>query len=123
MTSYFNKLSLLSQDMDLYREIVWDTPNDGIQYTKLEEADRIYDFFAGLDSKFDTVCGCILEQRPLPSLMGVCLQVHLEEDRTNAMGVMTTPAIDSAAFSARSLTQDNDKNNGKSIPVCEHCKK
>ncbi|KAA0059194.1 UBN2_3 domain-containing protein [Cucumis melo var. makuwa] len=49
--------------------------------------------------------------------------VRLEEDRTNAMGVLTTPTIDSAAFSARSSNHDSDKNNGKSIPVCEHCKK
>ena len=39
------------------------------------------------------------------------------------MGILTTPTIDFAAFSARSLTQDNDKNNGRSIHVCEHCKK
>ncbi|KAA0035929.1 Cysteine-rich RLK (RECEPTOR-like protein kinase) 8 [Cucumis melo var. makuwa] len=46
-----------------------------------------------------------------------------KQDHTNAMGVLTTPTIDSAAFSARSSNHDSDKNNGKSIPVCEHCKK
>ncbi|KAA0042083.1 reverse transcriptase [Cucumis melo var. makuwa] len=71
--------------MDLCRETVWDTPNDGTQYTKLEEIDRVYDFLAGLNSKFDIVCGRILGQRPLPSLMEVCFEVYLEEDRTNAM--------------------------------------
>ncbi|KAL0554131.1 hypothetical protein IC582_008045 [Cucumis melo] len=109
--------------MDLCRETVWDTPNDSTQYAKLEEADRVYDFLAGLNPKFDNVCGRILGQRPLPSLMEVCFEVCLEEDRTNAMGVLTTPTIDSAAFSAWSSNHDSDKNNGKSIPVCEHCKK
>ncbi|KAA0046032.1 Beta-galactosidase [Cucumis melo var. makuwa] len=71
--------------MDLCRETVWDTPNDSTQYAKLEEADRVYDFLAGLNPKFDNVCGRILEQRPLPSLMEVCFEVRLEEDRTNAM--------------------------------------
>ncbi|TYK03453.1 Beta-galactosidase [Cucumis melo var. makuwa] len=123
VTTYFNKLSLLWQEMDLCRETVWDTPNDSTQYAKLEEADRVYDFLAGLNPKFDNVCGRILGQRPLPSLMEVCFEVCLEEDRTNAMGVLTTPTIDSAAFSARSSNHDIDKNNGKSIPVCEHCKK
>ncbi|KAL0542592.1 hypothetical protein IC582_017662 [Cucumis melo] len=123
VTTYFNKLSLLWQEMDLCRETVWDTPNDSTQYAKLEEADRVYDFLAGLNPKFDNVCGRILGQRPLPSLMEVCFEVRLEEDRTNAMGVLTTPTIDSAAFSARSSNHDSDKNNGKSIPVCEHCKK
>ncbi|KAL4025768.1 hypothetical protein IC575_014173 [Cucumis melo] len=123
VTTYFNKLSLLWQEMDLCRETVWDTPNDSTQYAKLEEADRVYDFLVGLNTKFDNVCGRILGQRPLPSLMEVCFEVRLEEDRTNAMGVLTTPTIDSAAFSARSSNHDSDKNNGKSIPVCEHCKK
>ncbi|KAL0556911.1 hypothetical protein IC582_005428 [Cucumis melo] len=85
--------------MDLCRETVWDTSNDSTQYAKLEEVDRVYDFLAGLNHKFDNVCGRILRQRPLPSLMEVCFEVRLEEDRTNAMGVLTTPTIDSAAFS------------------------
>ncbi|KAA0042054.1 myosin-9 isoform X2 [Cucumis melo var. makuwa] len=83
----------------------------------------IYTAKTGLNPKFDNVCGCILGQKPLPSLMEVCFEVRLEEDRTNPMGVLTTPTIDSAAFSARSSNHDSDKNNGKSIPVCEHCKK
>ncbi|KAA0033375.1 protein TIC 100 [Cucumis melo var. makuwa] len=80
--------------MNLCRETIWDTQNDGTQYAKLEEADLVYDFFARLNPKFDTVCGRILGQRPLPSLMEVCFEVRLEEDRTNAMGVLTTPTID-----------------------------
>ncbi|KAA0067760.1 Beta-galactosidase [Cucumis melo var. makuwa] len=43
--------------MDLCRETVWDTPNDGTQYARLEDADRVYDFLAGFNPKFDTVCG------------------------------------------------------------------
>ncbi|KAA0053629.1 Beta-galactosidase [Cucumis melo var. makuwa] len=49
--------------------------------------------FSGLNPKFDNVCGHILGQRPLPSLMEVCFEVRLEEDRTNAMGVLTTPTM------------------------------
>ncbi|KAA0025960.1 Cysteine-rich RLK (RECEPTOR-like protein kinase) 8 [Cucumis melo var. makuwa] len=69
--------------------------------------------------KFDTVCGRIFEQRPLPSLMEVCFEVRLEEDCTNAVGVLTTPTIDFVAFSAWSLDHGSDKNNGKPIPVCK----
>ncbi|TYK05159.1 UBN2_3 domain-containing protein [Cucumis melo var. makuwa] len=101
--------------MDLCREIVWDTPNDGTQYAKLEEADRVYDFLAGLNHKFDIVCGRIFGHIPLHSLMEVCFEVRLEEDCTNAMGVLTTPTIDSAVFSVQSSNHDSDKNNGKSI--------
>ncbi|KAA0048527.1 transportin-3 isoform X1 [Cucumis melo var. makuwa] len=89
----------------------------------LERSGKERTHLFGLNPKFDNVCGRILGQRPLPSLMEVCFEVRLEEDRSNAMGVLTTPTIDSAAFSARSSNHDSDKNNGKSIPVCEHCKK
>ena len=51
VTSYFNKNSLLWQEMDLWTETIWDTSNDGIQYAKLEEANQIYDFFACLNPK------------------------------------------------------------------------
>ena len=55
--------------------------------------------------------------------MEVCFEVRLKEDRTNVMGVLTTLATDSAVSSVRFFTHDNDKNNGKLIPVCEHDKK
>jgi len=54
--------------------------------------------------------------------MEVCYEICLEEDRTNAMSVMT-PATDFAACNARSSTHDSEKNNGKPIPICDHCKK
>ena len=73
--------------MDLYREIVWNCPNDGIQYSP----------------KFDIVCGRILNQRPIASLMKACYEVCLEEDRTSAMSSLINPVIDFVAFSARSL--------------------
>ncbi|KAA0067137.1 Cysteine-rich RLK (RECEPTOR-like protein kinase) 8 [Cucumis melo var. makuwa] len=79
----------------------------------------IYTAKIGLNPKFDNVCGRILGQKPLPSLMEVCFKVRLEEDHTNVMGVLTTPTINFAAFSARSSNHDSDKNNGKSIPVCK----
>ena len=75
-------------------------PYDSIQLAKLEEAYHIYDFLAGLHPKFNIVCGHILKQRPLPSLMEVCFEVRVEEDYLNAMGILTTPATDSAAFTA-----------------------
>ena len=109
--------------MNLCRKTVWDTSNDGLQYARLEEVDRVYEFLASFNPKFDIVCGRILGQRPLSSLMEVCYEVCLETDCTNAMSILTTPATNSTAFSARSLTHDNVKNCGKPILVCEHCKK
>ena len=59
VTLYFNKL-LIWQEMDLCREIVWNCPCEGVQYSNIEEVDHVYDFLAGLNSKFDLVRGRIL---------------------------------------------------------------
>ena len=55
--------------------------------------------------------------------MEVCFEVRLEEDCTSAMSILLTLTIDSAAFSVKTSVHDSEKNSGKSIPVCEHCKK
>ncbi|KAA0032806.1 glutathione S-transferase DHAR3 [Cucumis melo var. makuwa] len=90
------------------------TPNwQIITYSRIKEIDKIYDFLAGLNPKFDIVRGHILGQRPIPSLMKVCYEIRLEEDRTSAMSISTTLTIDSATFSARSSTSGSDKHNGR----------
>ena len=103
--------------MDLCREIVWNCPNNGIQCSRIEKVARIYVILAGLNPKFDIVRKHILGQRPIHSLVEVCSEVHLEEDRTSAMSSMTNSAIDSIAFNVRSPSHDNEKHNGKSIHV------
>ncbi|KAL0555969.1 hypothetical protein IC582_004472 [Cucumis melo] len=108
-TSFFDKLSLIWQEMDLCKELVWRDLTDGLQYSRIEEVNRIYDFLAGLNPKFDVVRGRILGQRPIPSLMEVCSEISLEKDRTSDMNISTTPSINSAAFSARSSTSGNYK--------------
>ncbi|KAA0050638.1 Beta-galactosidase [Cucumis melo var. makuwa] len=94
------------------------TPNTFVpMYSKNPD----YDFLIDLNPKFDVVRGRILGQRSIPSLMEVCFEIHLKEDRTSALNISTTPAIDSATSSARSSTNVNDKHNGKPIPVCKKC--
>ncbi|XP_038888140.1 uncharacterized protein LOC120078031 [Benincasa hispida] len=72
ITFYFNKFSSIWQEMDLCRKIAWDCPYGRVQHTKMEEIDRVYDFLAGLKTKFDAVHSQILGHRPVPSLMEVC---------------------------------------------------
>ena len=80
--------------MDL-RKLVWSNPSDGLQYSRIEEIDRIYDFLLGsLNPKFDIVQGRILGQRSIPSLMEVCSEIRLKEDRTSAISISATPTID-----------------------------
>ncbi|XP_038902355.1 uncharacterized protein LOC120088988 [Benincasa hispida] len=86
-------------------------------YSKIEEADRVYDFLTRLNPKFDDVFSKILGQRPTPSLMEVCSEIRLEEDRSTVMNISV---VTSAAFATKSSGSDSDK---KPLPVCEHCKK
>ena len=92
---------------------IWDTTQklyfERQNVSRVAEIDRIYDFLAGLNSKFDIVHGCILGQRPILSLMEVCYEIRLEENHTNAMNSSTILAIDSVAFSARSFTSGSEK--------------
>ena len=55
--------------------------------------------------------------------MEVCSKVRLQEDRTSAMNILTTLAIDFAASSTRSSTHDNEKHKGKLVSIYKHCKK
>ena len=55
--------------------------------------------------------------------MEVCYEVCLEKDRTSAMNIVVVFATDSVAFSVKSSSYDSEKQNGKPILVCEHCKK
>ncbi|TYK06446.1 Beta-galactosidase [Cucumis melo var. makuwa] len=96
---------------------------DDLQYSRMEEIDRIYGFLVGLNPKFDIVRGHILHQRPIPSLMEVYYEIRLEENCTSAMSILATPNIDFAAFSARSSNSGSDKHDRKPIPVCENSKK
>ena len=118
VTSFFNKLSYVAGNAPMQS-----SPSDGLQYSRIEEIDRIHDFLAGFNPKFDVVRGCILGQRLITSPMEVCYEIRLEEGRTSAMSISATPTIDFAAFSARSSTSGSDKYSGKTIPVCEHCNK
>ncbi|XP_038887079.1 uncharacterized protein LOC120077255 [Benincasa hispida] len=88
------------------------------QYAKIEEADRVYDFLAILNLKFDAIRSRILGQRPTPSLMEVCSGIRLEEDRSIERN---NPVITSTdAFATKSSSINSDK---RPTPVREHCKK
>ena len=97
-----------------------DCPCGGVQYSKIEEVDRVYDFLPDLNSKFNVVQGRILEQRPIPPLMEVCYVVPLQEDRVGAINIKIVLVIDSIAFSAKLSGSNNDK---QWTMVREHCKK
>ena len=80
-----------------------------MQYSRIEEIDKFYDFLVGLSPKFDVVQGRILGKRLIPSLMEICSEICLKEDCTSAMNISTTPATESLAFSVRSSTSGSER--------------
>ncbi|XP_038902431.1 uncharacterized protein LOC120089076 [Benincasa hispida] len=119
VTTYFNKLFLIWQEMDLCQELIWSCPCGGVLHYQFEETNRFYGFLARLNPKFDAVRSRIMGARPVPSLMEVCSGIRLEEDRSNAMN---NPVIQLTNFAAFKVSR-TDKQNGKVLPACEHCKK
>ncbi|KAG8375959.1 hypothetical protein BUALT_Bualt09G0013400 [Buddleja alternifolia] len=52
VTEYFNTLTRHWQQLDIYEELVWKCPEDGLLYKKVVE-ERIYKFLLGLNKNLD----------------------------------------------------------------------
>ncbi|KAL4282295.1 hypothetical protein GQ457_03G025720 [Hibiscus cannabinus] len=115
VTAYFNSLQSLWQQIDLYENNDWSTPNDALLYQTLITKRRIFRFLHGLNREFDSLRGRVLSTSPLPSLREVFSMVKKEESRRE---VMLSPP--SAADSSALLTSSSSK---KGRPWCDHCKK
>lgn len=50
---YFNSLKRLWQDLDLFNDYEWKSPNDCNHNQKVVEDHRIYKFLVGLNIEFD----------------------------------------------------------------------
>ncbi|RVX15344.1 Maspardin [Vitis vinifera] len=53
VTEYFNILTRYWQQLDIYEELVWKCPKDGLLYKKVIEKERIYKFLLGLNKNLD----------------------------------------------------------------------
>lgn len=47
VTQYYNDLTKLWQELDLFNARDWKHPDDAMMYKKMVDNDRIYDFLAG----------------------------------------------------------------------------
>ncbi|KAJ4721162.1 hypothetical protein OWV82_008883 [Melia azedarach] len=64
--AYFNVLNQCWLELDLYQDFEWRNEEDFLQYRKIVENERVFDFLGGLNSEFDAVRGRILSMRPIP---------------------------------------------------------
>src|ERR1044072_1910570 len=123
VTEYFNTLSRNWQQLDVYEEVEWKSPEDKKLYNKLVEKDRIYKFLLGLNKELDEVRGRVLETKPLPKVREVFSEVKREENRRKLMLGKSTSASysENSAMAARAnhLRPQQKKNR----PWCDNCKK
>ena len=124
VTSYYNELVTLWQELDLCYEDEWDYQKDSVRYKKREENDRVYVFLAGLNQELDEVRGRILGRKPLPSFWEVFSEVRREESRRRVMlktqEPKNSPDIENSALVSRG---PDSEENRKKKPWCDHYKK
>lgn len=85
VTTYFNSLKRIWQDLDLFNTYVWKSPDDCKHYQQMVDANRVFKFLIGLNVEFDEVRGRIIGRNPLLSLSEAFSKVWCEESRRLVM--------------------------------------
>lgn len=88
---YFNVLKGLWQDLDLFNEYEWKSPDDCNHNKKMVENARVFKLLAGLNDEFDEVRGRILSRQPLPPIGDCRRNVMLKRKGTD--GAMENSAL------------------------------
>nr|XP_009774423.1 PREDICTED: uncharacterized protein LOC104224462 [Nicotiana sylvestris]XP_016490473.1 PREDICTED: uncharacterized protein LOC107810229 [Nicotiana tabacum] len=85
VTDYCSKLSGLRQEIDYYQDLQAKCSNDAVLFQQLIEKERVYDFLAGLNQKYDQIRVQVLGKVPFPSLEDAYSYVQQEESRRGVM--------------------------------------
>ncbi|GAV78794.1 UBN2_3 domain-containing protein [Cephalotus follicularis] len=88
VTEYANTLQNLWQELDHYQVFEMKCLEDAATLKKIIEKDRVYDFLADLNPKFDKVRIRILGKEEIPSLKETISLIRAEESRR---GIMLEP--------------------------------
>ena len=95
---YFNTISKLWQELDLYQTITWHYTKDDQLFLAIQERDCIFDFLQGLNVDLDEVRGRILGTKPLPTVNEAFAIVRRKESRKHVMMPHSKdPSMDSTA--------------------------
>ena len=123
MTSFYNEMVSLWQELAQCYNDVWENKSDYGRFQKREENDRVYIFLAGVSRTLDEVKGRILGRKPLPSIREVFSEIRQEETRRKVM-CKDNPLFDSKDDSSALVSSGTDAEGGKKKrPWCDHCKK
>ena len=96
VTSYYNKLEALWQELDHDQHLELACVEDSIMISKMLQRDRIFEFLNGLNKEYEQIRSLVLSREVLPSLMEVFSCIRDEEARKNVM--MGTVIQDGSAF-------------------------
>ena len=75
VTTYFNALTKLWQEVDLFNNGHWLCSGCIENHQMMVNKERIYDFLLGLNKDLDEVRGCLLGSKPLPNIEDIFSEV------------------------------------------------
>ncbi|KAK5784137.1 hypothetical protein PVK06_038657 [Gossypium arboreum] len=120
VTLYYNTLTALWQQLDLYAHYDWVDPRDAALYQQIVTQRRLFQFLQGLNKNLDEVRGRVLAISPLPSLREAFSMVKKEESRRC---VMLSDEPSSTSERSALLTHQSSPSSKRGRPWCDHCKK
>ena len=120
VTQYFNTLTKLWQELDLFNPKDWHDPKDATIYKNFLTRERTYDFLAGLDRSLNDIRGRILSVKPLPLINEIFVEVRSEESCKHVMLSLLSPSPEASTLATR---QSDSRNKQRNSQFCEHCQK
>lgn len=124
LTSYYNEMVSLWQEVDLFEEEAWKCSEDASMYKKKVERNRLFVFLAGLNKELDEVKGRIVSRQPLPSVKEAFSEIRREENRKKIMmSESGKNEPESSALVVKGGELEDRKGKGRGRPFCDHCKK
>lgn len=123
VTQYFNSLKKLWQELDLFNNLAWKDPKDGIMYNRMLARDRVYDFLAGLNKDLDAVHSRLSGLKPVPSIDEAFAEVRCKESRKHVMLGNHRDSLTSGANSSAMAAKIDSRPTKKGQVWCDHCQK
>ncbi|XP_057972299.1 2-succinylbenzoate--CoA ligase, chloroplastic/peroxisomal [Malania oleifera] len=131
VTKYFNVLKGLWQDLDLFNDYEWKSPDDCNYNKKMVENARIFKFLEGLNDEIDEVRGRILGRQSLPPIgdsevrrEDCCRDVMVK--KKGAAGTVENSALVAAnpiVLAVANSSAQRSYSNQKSQVWCDYCNK
>jgi len=121
---YYNTMKSFWLELDYYQDFKMQCSNDAVILKNYVERERIFEFLAGLNIKFDQIRVQILGKESLPSLNEVFLVIRAEEGRRTVMlEVLNTEGSDMMITNRRNLSDasrnQKDAMNGAEVVKTE----